>query len=97
MARIEVRLHPRAKRDGIAGEREGALVVRVSAPPVEGKANEALRRLIAKRAHVPLTRVAIVRGHASRDKVVEVEGLDERELRRALGLRGVTAGPRTRR
>ena len=50
--KLEVRLTPRAGRDQIGGRREGVLQVRVKAPPVDGKANEALRKLIAKRAGV---------------------------------------------
>jgi uncharacterized protein (TIGR00251 family) len=83
-ARLAVRLQPRASRDEIVGQRDNALVVRVTAPPVDGKANDALCRLIAKRAGVAPTRVSIIRGHAARDKVIEVDGMDEAELRRVL-------------
>jgi len=79
-----VRLQPRASANAIAGERDGALVVRVTAAPVAGRANEALRALIAKRARVAKGRVEIVRGSSSRDKVVRVAGMSERELRAAL-------------
>jgi uncharacterized protein len=85
-ARVPVRLQPRASRDELAGVREGVLVARVTAPPVEGRANEALCRLVAKAAGVPPSRVAVVQGLRARDKVVEVEGLDEAALRAALGL-----------
>src|SRR6266550_4092266 len=51
-AQIRVRVQPRARRSELAGERAGALLVRVTAPPVEGRANEAVCRLIAKRAGV---------------------------------------------
>ena len=61
-------------------------MVRVTAPPVDGKANDALCRLIARRAGVPPSKVTIVRGHTSRDKMLEVEGIAERDLRAALGL-----------
>jgi uncharacterized protein (TIGR00251 family) len=74
--RIEVRLTPRAPRDEIAGWRGGRLVVRVTAPPVDDRANAALCRLIAKRAGVPRSGVSVVTGGRSRDKVVEVSGLD---------------------
>ena len=62
------------------------MLVRVTEPPVEGRANAALVKLIAKRAGVAKGRVSIVRGARSRDKLVRVEGLGEAELRRALGL-----------
>jgi hypothetical protein len=70
----------------MAGERSGRLLIRVSAPPVDGAANTALCRLIAKRAGVARGRVSVVRGKRSRDKTVEVEGMDAGELRAALGL-----------
>jgi uncharacterized protein len=81
-----VRVQARARRDEIAGERDGALLVRVTAPPVEGRANEAVRKLLARRLGLPPGRVAVVRGHGSRDKLVEVEGMDADGLRRSLGL-----------
>jgi uncharacterized protein len=81
---IAVRLQPRARANEIVGERDGVLVVRVTAPPVEGRANEALCRLIAKRARVGVRRVSVVRGAGAREKIVRVEGIDARELRKAL-------------
>jgi hypothetical protein len=85
VGRIQVRVQPRARRDEIAGERDGRLVVRVTAPPVDGKANAALRKLLAKRLGVPPGSVTVVRGEGSRDKLVEVNGLDDAVLRRTLG------------
>jgi uncharacterized protein len=81
---LPVRLQPRASRDEIAGVRDGVLVVRVTAPPVDGAANAALCRLIAKRAGVAPSRVSVVRGERSRDKRVRVEGADHAALLRAL-------------
>ena len=81
-----MRLQPRARRDEVVGERDGVVVIRVSAPPVDGKANAALCRLIAKRAGVAPSRVEIVRGHTAREKVVRVDGVDLAVLRAALGL-----------
>lgn len=84
-AKIEVRVRPRSRRDEIVGERAGALLIDVTAPPHEGKANDAVRRVIAKRAGVPRDSVTIVRGARGRDKLVRVEGISEPELRRAIG------------
>lgn len=81
-----MRLQPRARRDEVAGERNGAVLVRVTAPPVDGRANLALVKLIAKRAGVARGRVRVIRGRAFRDKVVRVEGVAAKELRRRLGL-----------
>lgn len=74
--RVDVRLQPRASRNEIAGHRAGRLLVRVTAPPVDDKANVALCRLIAKRAGVSRSEVRIVVGAHSRDKVVEISGLE---------------------
>ena len=84
MGEIAVRVIPRARRDEIAGERDGRLLVRLTAPPVEGAANAALCRLVARRARVPARRVSIVRGHSSRDKLVRVEGIAADELRASM-------------
>lgn len=83
---IAVRLQPRARSNEIVGERGGKLLVRVTAPPANGLANEALRRLIAKRTRVGVRRVSIVRGARTREKVVRVEGVGARELRASLGI-----------
>jgi uncharacterized protein (TIGR00251 family) len=84
-----MRVQPGASREAIVGERDGAFVVRLTAPPVEGRANEALRKLIAKRLGVAKGRVTVVRGARARDKVVRIEGVGDAEVRRALarGLR----------
>ncbi len=81
---LHVRLQPRARRDEVVGERGGAIVIRVTAPPVDGKANAALCALVARAAGVPPSRVHVIRGQTSRDKVVRVEGADDMALRRAL-------------
>jgi hypothetical protein len=84
-ADIRVRLTPRAARDEIgAGREPGSYAARVTAPPVDGRANDALRRLIADRAGVAPSCVRVVRGEKSRDKVVRVEGLDAAALRERL-------------
>jgi uncharacterized protein (TIGR00251 family) len=84
-AQVTVRLQPRAGRDEIVGLRDGVLVVRVSAPPIDGRANEALCKLIARRARVAPSRVSVVRGERSRDKLVRVEGIHPTALAAALG------------
>ena len=83
-AEIAIRLQPRASRAAVVGERDGRIVVRVTAAPVDGRANAALCALIAKRAGVPRSRVSVVRGQTARDKVVRVEGLDPAALRARL-------------
>ena len=83
-AEIAIRLQPRASRAAVVGERDGRMVVRVTAAPVDGRANAALCALIAKRAGVPRSRVSVVRGQTARDKVVRVEGADAATVRAAL-------------
>ncbi len=72
---LRVRVQPRASRDGLSGERQGALVVRLTAPPLEGRANEALTRLLAAALGVPPSAVRVLRGETGRDKLVAVAGL----------------------
>lgn len=74
-ALLKVRIQPRAKRNELVGERGGALLARVTAPPVEGRANDALRKLVAKAAGVPASRVEVVGGASARDKLLRLEGL----------------------
>jgi uncharacterized protein len=83
---LKVRLQPRAKRNAIVDERDGVVRISVAAAPVEGQANLALCKLIAKRAGIARGRVSVVHGERSREKVVRVEGLTADELRGALGL-----------
>ena len=82
---LRVRVQPRASRDGLSGEREGALVVRLTAPPVEGAANEALSRLLGKTLGVAPSAVRVVSGAAGRNKLVSVAGLDAATARARLG------------
>lgn len=70
-----VRVVPRASRDAIEGEHGGALRVRLTAPPVEDRANEALCRLLAERLNVPIRAVRIVAGRKSRTKRVAIAGV----------------------
>jgi len=88
MDRLRVRIQPRAKREEIAGMRNGALLVRVTAPPVDGKANAALCRLLARRLGVAPSAVAVVQGHTGRDKLVEIAGLETGAALRQLGIDG---------
>jgi uncharacterized protein (TIGR00251 family) len=83
-ARIEVRLRPRGHADELLGLIDGVLQARVSAPPVDGKANKALCRLVAKRARVAPSRVSVVRGEKSRQKLLLIEGIDQDQLLRTL-------------
>jgi uncharacterized protein len=84
VAQLRVRLTPRAHRDAIEGVRDGLVMARVRAPPVDGRANAALVKLLAKRLGVPPSRVELVRGQSAREKLVRVDGLDDAAALRAL-------------
>jgi len=81
---IAIRVQPRAGRDEIAGERDGAILVRVKAPPEGGRANKAVIKLLAKRLGVPQSAVEVARGAAARDKLIRVDGLPDDEARSLL-------------
>ncbi len=83
-ALIAVRLRPRGHRDQLMGMRDGVLLARVTAPPVEGRANKALRQMIAKRIGIAPSRVSVVQGEKSRNKVVRVESVSAMALEQAL-------------
>ena len=85
-----VRVQPRASRNEIDGEWQGALRVRLNVPPVEGRANEALRRFLADCLNVPLGAVRIASGERSRVKRIEVQGA------RAEQFRAIASSPSTR-
>ncbi|HEX7530537.1 MAG TPA: DUF167 domain-containing protein [Pyrinomonadaceae bacterium] len=75
-----VRIVPRASRSEIAGEYNGALRIRIAAPPVEGAANRELIRLLARMFNLPQNAVAIVSGAGSKNKIVRIVGADSAKL-----------------
>ena len=85
-ASLLVRVSPRAARNQLGEVEDGALKVRLNAPPVEGAANQALVKLLAKSLGVAKGKVEVLSGEHSRLKRVLVRGLDPDELRRRLGL-----------
>jgi uncharacterized protein (TIGR00251 family) len=87
-ATFAVRTQAGARRDEIVGVRDGVLIVRVSAPAREGRANQALCRLVARQLGIRPSRVTVVRGERSREKLVRVEGIDRAGLHASLGLAG---------
>ena len=74
---FKVRVVPRASRSEVAGEHNGALRMRVSAPPVDGAANKEVIQLLAKSFRVSRSAVRILSGHNSRTKQVSIEGASE--------------------
>ena len=84
--RVTVRVRPRSARPGVGGQHDGALVVRVSAPAVDGRATEAALTAIAAAFSVRRRAVTLVTGATSRTKIVEVAGADPADLDRLLSL-----------
>ena len=76
-----VRVQPRPSRDEIVGEYLDGLKIRLTAPPIDGRANQALRKLLATRLKVPLAAVRIASGERSRTKRVEVHGVTIETIR----------------
>jgi uncharacterized protein (TIGR00251 family) len=81
-----VRVQPRAKKNAIVGELGDALKISLTAPPVEGRANDACIEFFANLLKVPRSSVSIASGENSRRKVIRVAGLSATELRKRLGL-----------
>ncbi|KKK88886.1 hypothetical protein LCGC14_2738640 [marine sediment metagenome] len=73
-ATFKVRVQPGASKNEIVGVQQGALKVRISAPPVQGKANKALVNFLAKELGVKKSEIEIVSGHTSRVKTIKVIG-----------------------
>ena len=93
MARVSVKVHPRAKRTRLAGRFGDAWKLDLAAPPVDGKANEECIRFFAELAGVPRSRVRIVTGATSRLKVIDLEGVAQEVLDRLIGQAVAGAGP----
>lgn len=87
-ATVAVHVLPRASKEEVAGLTGDAVRVRLTAPPLENRANDALVRFLAAALGVPRARIGIVAGGRGRKKVVRVEGLSRAELYRRLGLEG---------
>ena len=83
-ATFAVKIHPRAKKNAITGEVGDALKVALTAPPVDGKANQACIEFFVKLLNVPRSSVTIAAGQTSRNKVIRVAGLSAAEVRRRL-------------
>jgi uncharacterized protein (TIGR00251 family) len=73
---IKVKVEPRSSRKGISGLRGDILKIRVNAPPVGGAANEELIEILSEELGIKKTAIKIVSGQSSRNKIVEIEGMD---------------------
>jgi uncharacterized protein len=82
--RLRLRVSPGARSAGVVGRHGEAWKVRVAAPPEGGRANEAVLRLLAESLSLPRDAVTLVSGHGARDKIVQLVGLDQRQIERRL-------------
>ena len=85
-ARINVYIQPRATRSEVVGLHDGVIKIRIAAPPVDRAANVALVEFLAERLGVRKSSVRVVSGHASRRKVIEIDGVDTATIRSSLGI-----------
>jgi uncharacterized protein len=81
-----VKIHPRARKNAITGELDGALKLSLTSPPVEDRANQACIEFFAKLLKLPRSSVTIASGQTSRQKVIRVSGLSADEVRRRIGM-----------
>ena len=77
---IKVKLLPRSSRNLVVGKEEGLYKIKVTAPPVDGKANKALVRLLAKKLSIPAKKIGILSGHTSRLKTIQIQGLSTKAI-----------------
>jgi uncharacterized protein len=85
-ATFAAQVHPRARKEAITGETASALKVSLTAPPVEGKANQACIEFFARLLRVPRSSVTIASGRSSRNKIIRVAGISAREVEKRLEL-----------
>ena len=85
---LKVRVIPNAKKTEFSGEREGEWILRLNAPPVDGKANKAAVEFIAECLSVPRSAVSLAAGEKSRHKIFEIVGLENSDVARKLAERG---------
>jgi len=84
---LSIRIQPRASKNEIVTMESGGLKIRLTAPPIDGAANEALVKFLAHTLSIPKSHVEIVSGHTSREKIVRVSGISDAEVRRVLNNR----------
>ena len=84
MGRLKLRIVPNAKRDEVVGEYGDGVKIKVAAPALEGKENEALLEFVAEKLRVHRRDITLVAGEKSRDKLIEIASLDAAEARARL-------------
>lgn len=84
MGRLKLRIVPNAKRNEVTGVHGDALKIKIAAPALEGKANEALIEFVAEKLALHRRDITLISGDKSRDKLIEIAGLDATEARERL-------------
>ena len=87
-ATLSVRIQPRSSKNGVTRMEDGTLKIRLTAPPVDGAANEALVKFLSEALSVSKSQVEIVTGHTSREKRVKISGMSEADVIRLLNTAG---------
>ncbi|HPT68790.1 MAG TPA: DUF167 domain-containing protein, partial [Syntrophomonas sp.] len=77
---LEVQVQPRSSRNQVVGEQDGRLKIKLTAPPVEGEANQALVNFLAQLLQLPKKNVKLLKGESARHKLIEISGVTEQEL-----------------
>ncbi|MGC1456081.1 MAG: DUF167 domain-containing protein [Nitrospirota bacterium] len=84
---LSIRIQPRASKNEIVAMANGGLKIRLTAPPVDGAANEALVKFLADTLSIPKSNVEIISGHTAREKIVRISGISDTEVKRLLNSR----------
>ena len=84
MAKISIQVHPGARKNEVLRFETGVWHIKVAAPPVEGKANEALIKFLSKSLDIPKSKISLEKGTTSRHKIISVEGLSTEQIQSLL-------------
>lgn len=93
-AKIPLRVYPNAVRDEVLGFTDGVLLVKVAAPPIKGKANDRLLAFLSRLLGVSKSRVSIIKGHTSRNKLIAIDGLSRDDIMKRLSSSSVDGATR---
>ena len=83
--KLQVRIHPHAARNEVMGMIDNVFHIKISAPPIKGKANQELVAFLSQVLGVNRSRISILKGETSKNKLVAISGLSEEEVREKLG------------
>lgn len=85
--RFEVKVQPKSSQNQITGIVEGVMKIRLTSPPVDGKANQALINMLSKIVDVPKKSITIIRGETSTNKLIQISGVDKETLLYRAGIK----------